>query len=73
VKNCNFSFSGLKTAAIDIINKNKNNKRFLENFCASFQYTVGEIFKKKIENSLDEMNNEGIKFKDFSICGGVAG
>ena len=72
VKNCNFSFSGLKTAAIDIINKNKNNKRFLENFCASFQYTVGEIFKKKIENSLDEMNNEGIKFKDFSICGGVA-
>ena len=72
VKNCNFSFSGLKTAAIDIINKNKNNKRFLENFCASFQYTVGEIFQKKIRNSLDVMNSEGIKFKDFSICGGVA-
>lgn len=72
VKNCNFSFSGLKTAAIDIINKNKGNKKFIENFCASFQYTVGEIFKKKIGNSLDVMHNDGIKFKDFSICGGVA-
>ena len=72
VKNCNFSFSGLKTAAIDIIKKKRANKKFLENFCASFQYTVGEIFKKKIENSLDEMNYKGIKFKDFSICGGVA-
>ncbi len=72
VKNCNFSFSGLKTAAIDSINKNKGNKKFIENFCASFQYTVGEIFKKKIGNSLDVMHNDGIKFKDFSICGGVA-
>ena len=72
VKNCNFSFSGLKTAAINIIHKNKGNKKFIENFCASFQYTVGEIFKKKIGNSLDVMHNDGIKFKDFSICGGVA-
>ncbi len=72
VKNCNFSFSGLKTAAIEVIKKNKNNKRFLENFCASFQYTVGEIFKKKITCAFELMNKENIKFKDFSICGGVA-
>ncbi len=72
VKNCDFSFSGLKTAAIEVIKKNKNDKIFLENFCASFQYTVGEIFKKKIAYTLELMNKNKIKFKDFSICGGVA-
>ena len=72
VKNCDFSFSGLKTAAIDIIKNNKINKKFLNNFSASFQFTVGEIFKKKIKNALDIIQKENIKIKDFSICGGVA-
>ena len=48
VRDCGFSFSGLKTAAIDIIKKNKIDKKFLNDFTASFQFTVGEIFKKKI-------------------------
>ena len=72
IKNCDFSFSGLKTAAIEIIKKNKNNKKFLENFCASFQYTVGEIFRKKISYTFELMTKDNINFKDFSICGGVA-
>ena len=72
VKNCDFSFSGLKTAAIDIIKKNKIDKKFLNDFTASFQFTVGEIFKKKIFNALDELEKENIKIEDFSICGGVA-
>ena len=72
IKNCDFSFSGLKTAAIDVIKKNKNNKKFLYNFSASFQYTVGEIFKKKILNALENLNRKNIEIKDFSICGGVA-
>ena len=72
VKNCDFSFSGLKTAAIDIIKKNKIDKKFLNDFTASFQFTVGEIFKKKIFNVLNELEKENIKIKDFSICGGVA-
>ena len=71
-KNCDFSFSGLKTAAIDIIKKNKIDKKFLNDFTASFQFTVGEIFKKKIFNALDELKKENIEIKDFSICGGVA-
>jgi N6-L-threonylcarbamoyladenine synthase len=72
VKNCDFSFSGLKTAAIEIIKKNKIDKKFLNDFTASFQFTVGEIFKKKIFNALDELKKENIKIKDFSICGGFA-
>ena len=72
VKNCDFSFSGLKTAAIDIIKKNKIDKKFLKDFTASFQFTVGEIFKKKIFNALDDLKKENIKVKNFYICGGVA-
>ena len=72
VKNCDFSFSGLKTAAIAIIKKDKINKKFLNNFAASFQFTVGEIFKKKILNALEDLDKENIKIRDFSICGGVA-
>ena len=72
IKNCNFSFSGLKTASLEIIKNNKINKSFLKNFSASFQYTVGEIFKKKIANALEELNKEKINVSDFSICGGVA-
>jgi N6-L-threonylcarbamoyladenine synthase len=72
VKNCDFSFSGLKTAAIEVIKKNKIDKKFLNDFTASFQFTVGEIFKKKIFNALDELKKENIIIKDFSICGGVA-
>ena len=72
VKNCDFSFSGLKTAAIEIIKKNKIDKKFLNDFTASFQFTVGEIFKKKIFNALDDLKKENFIIKDFSICGGVA-
>merc|ERR1711991_617511 len=32
VKDCNFSFSGLKTSAIQVIKKNKLQKKFLKNF-----------------------------------------
>ena len=49
VKDCNFSFSGLKTSAIQVIKKNKLQKKFLRNFSASFQFTVGEIFLNKIK------------------------
>ena len=72
VKNCDFSFSGLKTAAIEIIKKNKIDKKFLNDFTASFQFTVGEIFKKKIFNALNDLKKENFIIKDFSICGGVA-
>ena len=46
---CNFSFSGLKTSVLKIINskRNKSNK-FKSNLCCSFQYTVLNIIKKKM-------------------------
>ena len=72
VKDCNFSFSGLKTSAIQVIKKNKLQKKFLKDFSASFQFTVGEIFLNKINNAFTELEKKKIKIKDFSICGGVA-
>ena len=70
--NCNFSFSGLKTAALDVIKKNRRTKVFLKDFSASFQYTIYKILEIKIVNSLTLLKKRNIKINDFSICGGVA-
>ena len=71
-KNCDFSFSGLKTSAIKIIQKHKKEKNFKNNFAASFQNSVSDILKIKIQNSLSILKKRNIIIQDFSICGGVA-
>ena len=70
--NCDFSFSGLKTAALNIIRNNKKTKSFLRDFSASFQHTVSKVLEIKILNSIKLLQKENIKINDFSICGGVA-
>ena len=70
--NCEFSFSGLKTAALNTITKNKKTKIFLRDFSASFQHTVFKVLEIKISNSIKLLQKENIKINDFSICGGVA-
>ena len=70
--NCDFSFSGLKTSALDVIRKNKKTKIFLKDFSASFQHTISKVFEIKILNSLAQLKKDNISINDFSICGGVA-
>ena len=70
--NCDFSFSGLKTSALDVIRKNKKTKIFLKDFSASFQHTISKVFEIKIFNSLAQLKRDNISINDFSICGGVA-
>ena len=70
--NCEFSFSGLKTASLNTIAKNKKTKKFLRDFSASFQHTVFKVLEIKILNSIKLLQKENIKINDFSICGGVA-
>ena len=70
--NCDFSFSGLKTAALNTIKNNKKTKLFLRDFSASFQHTVSKVLEIKILNSIKLLQKENIKINDFSICGGVA-
>ncbi len=68
----NFSFSGLKTAAINIIN-NKMKIDFAKqedkaNFCFDFQKHIAKIFKKK----LDLIFKKYPYIKNFIVTGGVA-
>ena len=71
---CNFSFSGLKTSVLKIINskRNKSNK-FKSNLCCSFQYTVLNIIKKKCELGLQIFQKKYPKKKKrIAVVGGVA-
>jgi N6-L-threonylcarbamoyladenine synthase len=65
----NFSFSGLKTAVKNCIEKQDLNDQTIADIAASFQYTVGEIFKDRFNKAL-EMS--GHKIERFVMAGGVA-
>ena len=71
---CNFSFSGLKSSVLKIINskRNKSNK-FKSDVCCSFQYTVLNIIKKKCELGLQIFQKKYPKKKKrIAVVGGVA-
>ena len=67
-RNCNFSFSGLKTAVKRIVESAGNlNEQFIVDISASFQYTVGEILKAKLCLALTKVNTDTVV-----VAGGVA-
>ncbi len=68
-KSYDFSFSGLKTAVINLAHneEQKGNKINIENLATSFQDKIIEILTKKTMRALDEY-----KIKNLIICGGVA-
>lgn len=68
-KNCDFSFSGLKTSVREIISK--SSKEDINDICASFQYTVGEILVERLGNAI-KAYREISDQKNFAIAGGVA-
>ena len=72
VKNLDFSFSGLKTSILRLIQKGvTENPKFiegnLEDLCASIQYSIVSILLKKIEKASIQ---SGIK--ELAIAGGVS-
>lgn len=72
VADCNFSFSGLKTAVLYFlqkeINKNPNFIREnLEDLCASIQFTLVEILMKKLQKAVKKTG-----IKSVAIAGGVS-
>ncbi|KAF5275455.1 hypothetical protein FQR65_LT16673 [Abscondita terminalis] len=64
-----FSFSGLKTFSLNIINsfKMKNETLNLEDFCSSFQKSAIEILISKLDLAIKEFNP-----KTISLAGGVS-
>jgi N6-L-threonylcarbamoyladenine synthase len=72
VPGLNFSFSGLKTAILYFIQKNKlKNPTFVEenlnDICASIQYTIIEILMDKLKLAVKETG-----IKQIAIGGGVS-
>ena len=65
----NFSFSGLKSAVINLSHneKQRGNELNKEDLAASFQSVVVEIISKKVEKAIQEKN-----IKYFITAGGVA-
>jgi len=73
-KDCNFSFSGLKTSVLNVVNtKKKKSNEFKSNICCSFQHTILNILKKKYEIGLNKFSKKypNIK-KNIVLVGGVA-
>lgn len=65
----NFSFSGLKTAVKQTIEKSTLDQQTVCDIAASFQYTVGEIFKERFLKALQCSKH---KVERLVIAGGVA-
>ncbi len=65
--NFNFSFSGLKTHIINIINKKKINKQFKYDIAYSLQETITDILITKSINAANKYN-----INNISIVGGVS-
>ena len=69
----NFSFSGLKTAVRNQINKLEAiSEQHKADICASFQYTVSEIINYKILQALNLFSAKFPDSKNVVISGGVA-
>jgi N6-L-threonylcarbamoyladenine synthase len=62
-----FSFSGLKTAAIHCFQQNENNEQTKADIAAAFEEAVIETLMKKSERALDDM-----KCNQLVIAGGVS-
>ncbi|MBY0500855.1 MAG: tRNA (adenosine(37)-N6)-threonylcarbamoyltransferase complex transferase subunit TsaD [Alphaproteobacteria bacterium] len=70
---CSFSFSGLKTAARKLIlENNEQSLTFKEDFCASFQKTIGEILADKGKNALLMALEKKPEINTLVVAGGVA-
>ena len=62
-----FSFSGLKTAALRLVKSFEGKELPLNDICASFQETVSSTLYKKVKNALEETG-----YKQVVLAGGVA-
>jgi N6-L-threonylcarbamoyladenine synthase len=72
-KNCDFSFSGIKTAARTFLSRHeagggKPDDRFVSDFCASFQQSVIDVVTNRLENAIARA--PGVE--TLVVAGGVA-
>ena len=72
---CDFSFSGIKTAArmlLDKTQKDEIDETFINDFCASFQQAVVDCITNRLTNALKDERVKNAKPKTMVVAGGVA-
>ena len=73
INNLDLSFSGLKTAVLNIIkNRSKNHNFSSADIAASFQKSISDILCKKITIAINIMNERKVNYNNVVIAGGVA-
>ena len=72
---CDFSFSGIKTAArtlLDKTNESERDEQFINDFCASFQSAVVDCITNRLSNALRDERVIKAQPKTMVVAGGVA-
>lgn len=71
---CDFSFSGIKTAARAFLSKNAApySDEFIDDFCASFQASVVDCIINRLKNALRHPDVMAAGPKTLVVAGGVA-
>ncbi|QKX01862.1 tRNA (adenosine(37)-N6)-threonylcarbamoyltransferase complex transferase subunit TsaD [Wolbachia endosymbiont of Cruorifilaria tuberocauda] len=69
---CDFSFSGVKTAVKNLVQKLEMNEQDMYDICASFQGCISEILLDRIKNAVVMAASFNVKINDFVVTGGVA-
>ena len=73
-KNCDFSFSGLKSSVAQTVLNKKISEKFKNDISASFQRTIAVILLKKTQRAIETFNKETKNKRTVNIvvAGGVA-
>ena len=72
---CDFSFSGIKTAArmlLDKTSQDEIDESFINDFCASFQQAIVDCITNRLTNALKDDRVKNAKPKTMVVAGGVA-
>ncbi|MBO4625923.1 MAG: tRNA (adenosine(37)-N6)-threonylcarbamoyltransferase complex transferase subunit TsaD [Alphaproteobacteria bacterium] len=72
---CDFSFSGIKTAARTFLDKTEESKRddnFINDFCASFQASVVDCIINRLSHAFKDKRVVDAAPKTLVVAGGVA-
>lgn len=71
---CDFSFSGIKTAARTFLSKNPApwSDEFINDFCASFQASVVDCILNRLTHAMDDARVINAAPKTLVVAGGVA-
>lgn len=71
---CDFSFSGIKTAARTMLDREPApySDGFINDFCASFQASVVDCIKNRLANAMDDARVRAAMPKTLVVAGGVA-